>query len=165
MSFVPVEYLESNYSVNELRLPHAGLYTREADIIGRLLRNNYNIQILDVSNNLIGDRGLEHLARGLCQQNLANQGISVLILFNNQMTEKSGKTINAIITSCKNLRTLNVGFNNLTDTVISDISDSLKGTTSLEGLGLQATVLTCKGASALAEAIKCNTSLKVSLFC
>ncbi|KRT82347.1 hypothetical protein AMK59_4452, partial [Oryctes borbonicus] len=159
-NFTLIEYLEFNYSVNEIHLPHAGLYTKEADVIGKLLKNNLNIQILDISNNLIGDRGLEHLAKGLCQQNIAGQGLSVLILFNNQITEKSGKTINAIITNCKNLRTLNVGFNNLTDAVISEIFESLKFTKSLEGLGLQATVLTCKGAAVLANAIKENKSLK-----
>lgn len=155
--------MESNYFINELHLPHAGLYTREADIIGRLLKNNLNIQILDISNNLIGDRGLEHLAKGLVQQNIFGQGLSVLIVFNNQITEKSGKTFSNIITNCRNLRTLNIGFNNLTDVVISDISGSLRETRTLEGLGLQATVLTCKGAAVLANAIKENKTLKVSV--
>lgn len=67
-------------------------------MIGKLLRRNFTIQILDISNNLIGDRGLEHLAKGLCQQAsvLAN-GLSALIVFNNQISEKSGKIINSII--------------------------------------------------------------------
>lgn len=63
---------------------------------------------------------------------------------------------------CKNLHTLNIGYNNLTDEVLLEIRDSLKATKSLEGLGLQCTLLTCKGINYLAEAIENNSSLQVS---
>lgn len=59
------------------------------------------------------------------------------------------------------MRTLNVGYNNLTDSAIGDMTDGLRATRTLQGLGLQATVLTCKGAALLAEAITQNKSLEV----
>lgn len=58
---------------------------------------------------------------------------------------------------------MNIGFNNLTDEVIPRIKESLIVTKSLEGLGLQSTLLTSIGVSELAEAIENNTSLQVSL--
>lgn len=61
---------------------------------------------------------------------------------------------------CKNLHTLNIGYNNLTDEVLTHISAALPSTSALEGLGLQCTLLTCKGINVLAEAIQNNQSLQ-----
>jgi DNA-binding Xre family transcriptional regulator len=58
------------------------------------------------------------------------------------------------------LHTLNIGYNNLTDEVVANIAPSLEITTTLEGLGLQCTLLTCKGIDSLAVAIENNNSLQ-----
>ncbi|KAJ3639464.1 hypothetical protein Zmor_002824 [Zophobas morio] len=159
-SFYLVENLMTNTTLCELYLPSTGLYTKEADCLGRFLRKNLSLKVLDISNNFIGDRGLEVLAKGLTKQTISGCGLSVLIVFNNQITEKSGPIISDIISECRNLHTLNVGFNNLTDEVIANIGPSLEVTTSLEGLGLQCTLLTCKGIDFLSNAIENNTSLQ-----
>ncbi|XP_001808136.3 protein phosphatase 1 regulatory subunit 37 isoform X1 [Tribolium castaneum] len=159
-SFYLVESLMTNTTLCELYLPSTGLYTKEADCLGRFLQKNFTLKVLDISNNFIGDRGLEVLAKGLTKQTTAGCGLSVLVVFNNQVTEKSGPVICSIISECKNLHTLNIGYNHLTDAVISDIAPSLEVTTSLEGLGLQCTLLTCKGIDYLANAIENNNSLQ-----
>ncbi|ENN74277.1 hypothetical protein YQE_09249, partial [Dendroctonus ponderosae] len=165
-TFYLVEALMTSYTIRELYLPSTGLYTKEADTLQRFLVNNIHLKVLDISNNNLGDRGLEVLAKGLCNQasecnpNTEGIGLSVLIIFNNQITEKSGVVIKNIIVECKNLHTLNIGFNNLTDDVLYHISDGLPYTQCLEGLGLQCTLLTCKGISALSKAIPNNTSLQ-----
>ncbi|KAL1492778.1 hypothetical protein ABEB36_010975 [Hypothenemus hampei] len=159
-TFYLVESLMANKTITELYLPSTGLYTKEADILQRFLVNNTHLKVLDISNNNLGDRGLEVLAKGLCNQTVIGVGLSVLVIFNNQITEKSGLTIRNIIVECKNLHTLNIGYNNLTDEVLYQISDGLPQTESLEGLGLQCTLLTCKGILTLAEALTNNTSLK-----
>lgn len=64
---------------------------------------------------------------------------------------------------CKNLHTINVGYNNLTDNVLPRLKEGLMATKSLEGLGLQSTLLTCTGVTILAEAVECNCSLIVCL--
>lgn len=61
---------------------------------------------------------------------------------------------------CKSLHTLNVGCNNLTDEVISKLIESLAVTATVEGLGLQTTLLTDRGASQLADAVRNNRSLQ-----
>ncbi|XP_044765844.1 protein phosphatase 1 regulatory subunit 37-like [Coccinella septempunctata] len=163
-SFYLVDSLKTNTTLRELYLPSSKLYSREAQCLGSFLQVNMHLNVLDISNNFIGDRGLDSLARGLVKQNVPGSGLSVLIVFNNQLTEKSGPVINNIIKCCKNLHTLNVGYNNLTDQVLMDVKDGLTETHSLEGLGLQCTLLTCKGIFSLAEAIEENKSLlKINL--
>lgn len=159
-SFYLVEALMTNRTIRELYLQSTGLYTKEADTLQRFLVNNTHLKVLDISNNNLGDRGLEVLAKGLCIQTSVGVGLSVLVIFNNQITEKSGTVIKNIIVECKNLHTLNIGYNNLTDDVLYHISDGLPDTQSLEGLGLQCTLLTCKGILALSKAIPTNTSLQ-----
>ncbi|CAH1153474.1 unnamed protein product [Phaedon cochleariae] len=159
-SFYLVENLMSNTTIRELYLPSTGLYTKEAEILARFFCNNTHLKVLDIGNNFIGDRGLESLARGLCKQNTPGVGLSALSVFNNQITEKSGPIISVIIMECKNLHTLNIGYNNLTDEVLNHLSVSLLKTNCLEGLGLQSTLLTCKGIDALAEVIPNNHSLQ-----
>jgi transcriptional regulator NrdR family protein len=159
-SFYLVESLMTNTTLCELYLPSTGLYTKEADCLGRFLQRNFTLKVLDISNNFIGDRGLEVLAKGLTKQTTLGCGLSVLVVFNNQITEKSGPIISNIISECKNLHTLNIGYNNLTDEVVANIAPSLEITTTLEGLGLQCTLLTCKGIDSLAVAIENNNSLQ-----
>lgn len=95
----------TSYTLKELYLPSTGLYTKEAETLQRFLVNNTHLKVLDISNNYLGDRGLEALAKGLCNQasesnpNTEGMGLSVLIIFNNQITEKSGAVIKNIIVS------------------------------------------------------------------
>lgn len=98
-----VENLINNTTLCELYLPSTGLYTKEAECLGRYLQRNYSLKVLDVSNNFIGDRGLETLAKSLLSQTIPDCGLSVLVIFNNQITEKSGPIINSIIVRKDNM--------------------------------------------------------------
>lgn len=98
----------TNRTIRELYLPSTGLYTKEAEVIARFLMNNTHLKVLDISNNFIGDRGLESLARGLCTQNEPGVGISALSIFNNQISEKSGPIIGNIIVSYPSSRILDI---------------------------------------------------------
>lgn len=62
---------------------------------------------------------------------------------------------------CKSLHTLNIGYNHLTDEVLISISATLPFTKTLNGLGLQNTLLTNLGITYLAETIPSNKSLQV----
>lgn len=86
-----------NCTIRELYLSQTGLYTKEADCLGRFLSKNLCLKVLDISNNYIGDHGLKSLAKGLMTQ--AGIGLSILVMFNNQLTDKSGPTIGNIIVS------------------------------------------------------------------
>lgn len=58
---------------------------------------------------------------------------------------------------------LNVGYNCLLDTAANAIQIPMKTNKNLIRLGLQSTQITCKGANCLAETLKTNTSLQVSV--
>lgn len=58
---------------------------------------------------------------------------------------------------------LNVGYNCLLDTAANAIQISMQNNKNLVRLGLQSTQITCNGANYLAEALKINTSLQVSV--
>lgn len=96
-TFYLIENLITNTTLRELYLPSTGLYTKETECLGRFLQRNFHLKVLDISNNFIGDRGLEVLAKGLTKQNVPGYGLSVLVMFNNQITEKSGPIIKNII--------------------------------------------------------------------
>lgn len=89
----------TNRTIRELYLPSTGLYTKEAEALQRFLVNNTHLKVLDISNNNLGDRGLEVLSKGLCSQKTPGVGLSVLVIFNNQISEKSGGVIKNIIVS------------------------------------------------------------------
>lgn len=97
-SFYLAELLLMNNTLRELHLDHVGLYTRESDSLSRLLSRNSYLKVLNLSNNSIGDRGFEVLARGLFTRT-SDMGVCALILCNNQITERSALTVASIIVS------------------------------------------------------------------
>lgn len=98
-SFYLVEPLLMNNTLRELHLNQVGLYTREADSLLKFLSRNSYLKVLNLSNNSIGDRGFEVLARGLFTRT-PDMGVCALVLCNNQITEKSAETIASMIVSC-----------------------------------------------------------------
>lgn len=93
-----VEPLLMNNTLRELHLNQVGLFTREVDSISKLLSRNSYLKVLNLSNNSIGDRGFEVLARGLFTRT-PDMGVCALVLSNNQITEKSAQTIATVIVS------------------------------------------------------------------
>lgn len=97
-TFYLVEPLLMNNTLRELHLNQVGLFTREADSLSKLLSRNSYLKVLNLSNNNIGDRGFEVLARGLFTRT-PDMGVCALILCNNQITEKSASTVVSIMVS------------------------------------------------------------------
>lgn len=104
-SFYLVEPLLMNNTLRELHLNQIGLYTREADSLSRLLSRNTYLKVLNLSNNSIGDRGLEVLNKGLAAI-MPDMGVCALVLCNNQITERSAQTIASIIVSFSSTKKL-----------------------------------------------------------
>lgn len=88
-----------NESLRELYLTESGLQNKEMETICRFLTNNSYLQVLDISNNIIGDRGLIQLTTGLMSQKDNGPGLSVLIMVNNSITVKSGPVLGNLIVS------------------------------------------------------------------
>lgn len=158
-----VAALKMNTGIRELYLADNGFNFYDAIQLGSLLRFNNHIQLLDISNNNIQDEGVRDILEGLINQineDKDGKGLSVLILWNNQLTQNSSPYFSRIITSSKTLETLNIGKNTLTDELLFVIKDALKANRILLQLGIQSTELTCDGIITLSEIIEINQVLQ-----
>ncbi|XP_076221213.1 uncharacterized protein LOC116432963 isoform X2 [Nomia melanderi] len=158
-----VSALKMNTGIRELYLADNGLDLYDAIQLGSLLRFNNHIQLLDISNNNIQDDGVRDILEGLINQineDKSGKGLSILVLWNNQLTKESSPYFARIITLSKTLETLNIGKNVLTDELIFTIKDALKKNRILLQLGIQSTELTCDGVVALSEIIETNQILQ-----
>lgn len=81
-------------------------------------------------------------------------GLQVLILWNNQITRDSSKTLSDLIAATTTLEILNIGRNLLSNVFIGNVSTSLKINKSLTSIGLQSAHLTCAGIRQLAEILE-----------
>ncbi|XP_076640320.1 uncharacterized protein LOC143351997 isoform X2 [Colletes latitarsis] len=158
-----VSALKMNTGIRELYLADNRLNFYDAIQLGSLLRFNNHIQLLDISNNNIQDDGVRDILEGLINQlneDKDGKGLNVLILWNNQLTQKSSPYFSRIIALYKTLETLNIGKNTLTDELLFAIKDALKKNRILLQLGIQSTELTCNGIVTLSEIIEINQVLQ-----
>ncbi|XP_053622405.1 uncharacterized protein LOC128682008 [Plodia interpunctella] len=168
--------LKSNNSVRELRLGDNRLTTNDAAQLASLLRINTRIQLLDLSNNLIQDAGLGHLATALSEQAVSppshasppeqwpvvgsyeSRGLAFLVLWNNQLTRNCAHHLTKALSSSPSLCVLNVGRNAIG---VEGVRALCCG--SLTSLGLQAARLTADAAHALAQLVLCTSVQRLDL--
>uniref|UniRef100_A0A182JM77 Protein phosphatase 1 regulatory subunit 37 n=1 Tax=Anopheles atroparvus TaxID=41427 RepID=A0A182JM77_ANOAO len=62
--------LKRNTVLRELWLAHNQLSCEDAQQIANLLRSNFYIQLIDISNNRIGDKGVEHIVTAIVEQSV-----------------------------------------------------------------------------------------------
>uniref|UniRef100_A0A3B5LN71 Protein phosphatase 1 regulatory subunit 37 n=1 Tax=Xiphophorus couchianus TaxID=32473 RepID=A0A3B5LN71_9TELE len=141
--------LKINRALLELHLSSNQLNGyQDAMQLGDLLRYNSTLQTLELSDNVLGD-ALEELCDGLSRQ---TKGLKVLILKNNQITERGmnhlAKTL--LQPGLKILEVLDLGDNHLGNEGIQVIREPLMVNSSLLHLGLAQSNITCE-AVALAE--------------
>ena len=158
-----VAALKMNTGIRELYLADNGLNLYDAIQLGSLLRFNNHIQLLDISNNNIQDDGVRDILEGLINQineDKDGKGLSILVLWNNQLTSKSSPYFARIIALSKTIETLNIGKNMLTNELLFIIKDALEKNPVLLQLGMQAIDLTCDGIVTLSKIIEINQVLQ-----
>ncbi|XP_014906785.1 protein phosphatase 1 regulatory subunit 37 isoform X1 [Poecilia latipinna] len=147
--FTLVGALKTNRALLELHLSSNQLNGyQDAMQLGDLLRYNNTLQTLELSDNVLADAGLEELCDGLSRQ---TKGLKVLILKNNQITERGMNHLARTLPGLKILEVLDLGDNHLGNEGIQVIREPLMVNSSLLHLGLAQTNITCEGAVALAE--------------
>ncbi|XP_049531972.1 mucin-5AC [Anopheles darlingi] len=62
--------LKRNTVLRELWLAHNQLICEDAQQIANLLRSNFYIQLIDISNNRIGDKGVEYIVNAIVEQSV-----------------------------------------------------------------------------------------------
>ncbi|XP_008398358.1 protein phosphatase 1 regulatory subunit 37 isoform X5 [Poecilia reticulata] len=147
--FTLVRALKTNRALLELHLSSNQLNGyQDAMQLGDLLIYNNTLQTLELSDNVLADTGLEELCDGLSRQ---TKGLKVLILKNNQITERGMNHLAKTLPGLKILEVLDLGDNHLGNEGIQVIREPLMVNSSLLHLGLSQTNITCEGAVALAE--------------
>ncbi|OWR45269.1 leucine-rich repeat-containing protein 68, partial [Danaus plexippus plexippus] len=168
--------LKTNTSIRELRLGDNRLTPSDAQQIASVLRYNTRLQLLDLSNNLIQDSGVEYISSALVEQaehsppsavasplsphsacGYESTGLAFLVLWNNQLTRNCAQNLAKVLRTSKSLCVLNVGRNPLG----SEAVRSLVGR-GLVSLGLQAARLGPDAARGLADIIRGGERLQVS---
>ena len=81
-------------------------------------------------------------------------GLQVLILWNNNLTPKSGPSAAEMFEFTEHLQIVNFGQNPIGNEFLVDIKSTLKSNKSLTSLGLQATQLSCDGLKTLGEILQ-----------
>nr|XP_015205595.1 PREDICTED: protein phosphatase 1 regulatory subunit 37-like isoform X2 [Lepisosteus oculatus] len=149
--FTLVCALKVNCALQELYLGNNKLNSyQDAMQLGELLKYNHCLKLLDLSNNLISDAGLEEICDGLRVQ---RNGIRSIVLWNNQITHRGMLHLASTLPCVTTLETLNLGHNNIQDKGIQELKEGLIANRSLLQLGLAYTGITCEGAVATAEFI------------
>lgn len=89
-------------------------------------------------------------------------GLQVLILWNNNLTMKSGPSAADMFEFTEHLQIINLGQNPIGNEFLLDIKPTLKSNKSVSSIGLQATKLTCEGLKTLSEILQLggNTTLQ-----
>ncbi|XP_043267553.1 uncharacterized protein [Venturia canescens] len=158
-----VAALKMNTGLKELHLADNGFEQEDAIQLGALLRVNNHLQLLDISNNHIKDEGVRDLMDGLVAQSgecTNGKGLSILVLWNNDLTRSSSTYFSEAIAQSRSLETLNIGKNVVGNEIFELAQEPLIKSRSLLQLGMQSTNVTCKGALLLAGIIEKNRSLQ-----
>ncbi|XP_040917269.1 protein phosphatase 1 regulatory subunit 37 [Toxotes jaculatrix] len=156
--FTLVGALKTNKALQELHLTNNLLNSyQDALQLGDLLRYNTTLQILELSDNVVADAGLEELCEGLRWQ---IEGLKVLLLRNNQITAKGMVHLAKTLPVLKVLQVLDLGENLLGNEGIQIIRVPLMVNCSVLELGLAQANITCEGAVALAEFLAENHQIQ-----
>ncbi|XP_041928885.1 protein phosphatase 1 regulatory subunit 37 isoform X3 [Alosa sapidissima] len=149
--FTLVGTLKQNAVLQELSLASNGLNSyQDAMQLGDLLNSNRCLLLLDLSNNLLADEGLEEICAGLTSQ---QSGLRSLVLLNNQITHAGMVPLANVLPDLKTLESLKLDQNQLQNEGVHILKEALMRNRSILVLGLADTQITCEGAVALAEFI------------
>jgi hypothetical protein len=144
-----------DFTAHEIRLSNVCM---GAELCGELcdaLHENESVGALDLSHNVIGDDGAEHVARLLA----ANKGVVSLNLSHNRISDAGAIVIARAARRHATLQSLNLAGNPVSDPGLAEISRLLTVTTQLRELVLIDTAITIRGALDLANSMVNNFSL------
>ncbi|KAF3702991.1 T-complex-associated testis-expressed protein 1 [Channa argus] len=149
-----VKYLLDHPSLRELNLSHNLIGDRGARAIGKLL-NRSKLEILNMCDNGISDPGAKALAHALSK----NSTLLSLNLCLNQVGDEGGEAIGKALLNNNNLLHLNLGGNKVTFTTAITLSKVLAQNSTLKSINLSCNNLGEVGGKALEEAMSTNTCL------
>ncbi|XP_036438696.1 LOW QUALITY PROTEIN: dynein regulatory complex subunit 5 [Colossoma macropomum] len=149
-----VSYLLDHPSLLELDLSHNLIGDRGARAIGKLL-NRSRLEWLDIYDNQIQGSGAQALAHALSKN-------TSLLYFNlrlNRLGDEGGQAVAQALLKNSTLQNLNLGANELTEPTATALSHALVQNSTLRSLNLSCNRLGVDGGKVLEEGMSHNSSL------
>ncbi|KAM9840230.1 dynein regulatory complex subunit 5 [Aulostomus maculatus] len=147
-----VKYLLDHPSLTELDLSHNLIGDRGARAIGKLLTTS-KLEVLNMSDNYIGDRGAKAIAHALSK----NLTLLSLKLRLNRLRDEGGQAIVEALLDNNTLLHLHLGANEVTAPTAIALSKVLVQNNTLKSINLSCNKLGVDGGKALEEAMSQNT--------
>ena len=137
--------LHHNTTLKELYLDNLGLHAEHMQFLGQALSNNSTLSVLDISGNIIGPDGCQHLA------DVRNTSLSVLIMNDNDIGVYGVDYICELLHHNKSIRSIDLGSNLIKDDGVNKLVKCLKSNTILQQLYLRDNDITSIGAGYLTK--------------
>ncbi|KAI1284822.1 Protein phosphatase 1 regulatory subunit 37 [Halotydeus destructor] len=154
-----VAALKLNSTLGRLDLSNNKISAKDSIQIGNLLKVNCNLKYIDLSNNNLEDAGLETIIESLSMQP-KGCGLETLILNCNLITSRGMYSMATLLPFCSSIRGISLDSNDIGDEGISALKETLQSA-QLTFLGLRNTRLTSGGIQSLSEIISHTTNLRV----
>ncbi|XP_054618221.1 dynein regulatory complex subunit 5 [Dunckerocampus dactyliophorus] len=149
-----VGYLVNHPSLTELNLSHNIIGDRGAKAVGKLLQTS-KLEILNMSDNLIRDLGANAIAAALSN----NCPLLSLNLRINRVSDEGGQAIAMALLNNETLIHLHLGANLMTGPTAITLSEALAKNQTLKSINLSCNKLGVDGGKALEETISQNSCL------
>ncbi|XP_011269934.1 protein tyrosine kinase, variant [Capsaspora owczarzaki ATCC 30864] len=149
------ELFEIAKSYSWVNLKSSGIADETAVVIAEGLKENRNLQMLDLSDNQIGDAGAQAIGAALRKKTK----LSVLLLSNNKIGETGARAIAEGLQTSTALTQLGMHTNQIGDAGAQAIGPALRDKAKLSLLHLESNKIGDAGARAIAEGLKTSTTL------
>ncbi|KAF7646655.1 hypothetical protein LDENG_00184080 [Lucifuga dentata] len=149
-----VKHMLDHPSLMELDLSHNLIGDRGARAVGKLL-NRSKLEILKLYDNNIRGSGAQALAHALTK----NSTLLSLNLCLNRLGDEGGQAVGKALLKNKTLLYLHLGSNEMTESAAAVLSDALIQNNTLRSINLSCNRLSVDGGKALAEAMSQNSSI------
>lgn len=151
--------MKDNEQIKELYLGDNKIQPSDGNPIATMIKENSCLEILDLRNNYLQDKGLSHICSGLSEQHETHSGLKALVVMNNNITAIGVSYLSKALIHNRSLTTINIAHNSLTNEAIYELKDALIVNKHIACLFLNKTKLSDVGVIALAEYIAETTSL------
>lgn len=152
--------LKDNEQIREVYLGDNKIQPSDAHSLATIIKENKCLELLDLRNNSLGDSGISHICRGLCEQESQLQGLRALVISNNSITQFGISFLSKALIHNRSISTLNLSMNALTNQAIYELKESLIVNKQITCLILMKVKLTDEGVVALAEYLAETQSLR-----
>lgn len=149
------EAVKACHTLNVLHLHRSKLSDENVRLIVNCLMEHPNIEELDFSHNLIGDRG----SKAICKLITTHDKIKILNLCNNMLRIVGGQALAHALVKTNVLKSLNLRLNRIGDEGGLNICKALTKNTSLKELNMAANDVGALTADALAQVFLINKTL------